>query len=109
MGKQASKNNQIQKGKGRERVGFSEFVCKSLDIQPDVFVNDTLIEIRGRNKLTVRGGGKMLSYSPDEIRLLLKKGELRIEGKRLFCGSYSKGFIEIDGLINSVCFKERAQ
>jgi len=90
-----------------ERAGFREFICKTLDIQPDSLYDDTLIELRGRNKLTVRGGGRMLSYSPDEIRILVKKGELSVSGKRLFCSSYSRGFLEIDGLIKGICFKEK--
>lgn len=92
-----------------ERMGFRERICKVLDIQPDIFDKDTLIELRSRNKVTVRGKAKILSYSPTAVRLQTGNGELCIDGKRLFCSSYSKSFIEINGLISAICFREESR
>ena len=96
-----------QKSKApKEKIGLRERICKSLDLQPDILERDNLIEIRGRNKITVRGKCRILSYSPDSVRLKTQDGELNIIGKRLFCSSYSRGSIEIDGLISDLSFKE---
>ena len=90
----------------KEKISLCERICKSLDLQPDLTERDTLVQIRGRNKTTVQGAYRIISYSPTDVRLETKKGELLISGKRLFCSSYSRGFVEIDGLINEVIFGE---
>ena len=90
----------------RERASLKEKICRSLDLYPDALGNDAVIEIRGRNRVNVQGKLRMISYSLTEIRLLTKNGELDIIGSRLFCSSYSKGNLIIDGKISSVSFKE---
>lgn len=95
-----------QKNGKSEKISLRERLCKSLDIQPDISERDNLIEIRGQHKITVRGTCRIISYSPDEVRLRTQRGELDIRGKRLFCSAYSTGSIEIEGLINDLSFKE---
>lgn len=85
---------------------FRERLSRSLDIPPDTLPGATFIEIRGRNSLTLKGGKKILTYTPYEIRVSLKKGSLRICGSRLQCTSYYVGAIGIDGFIKSVCFED---
>ena len=85
-----------------EKIGFRERLCKSLDLQPDVFERDTLIEVRGGCRATVRGVIKILSYSPNEVRLKTRQGILSVIGKRLFCGAYARSFVEIEGEITDV-------
>ena len=90
----------------KEKIDLRERICKALDLQPDISEHDTLVQIRGRNKTTVHGARRIISYSPTEVRLDTKRGELQISGKRLFCSSYSRGFVEIEGLINNIVFGE---
>ena len=81
-------------------------ICKSLDIPPDLLPKGTLIEIRGRSSLTLTGGGRILEYTPNEIRIAVKGGAVCVRGGSLQCTSYHVGAISIDGMIVSVCFEE---
>lgn len=83
-----------------------ERLCHTLDIQPDIFLGGTLVEIRGRNAVTVRGGGRITVYTEEEIRLLTREGAVSIRGRRLCCSSYCKGTVSVDGRISSVSFEE---
>ena len=90
----------------RGRVDIKERLCHALDIQPDVFPNESLVEIRGRNGVTVKGGGRFLTYTDTLIRIGRGKTVLRIEGTRLCCTAYHVGAAVVDGLISSVSFEE---
>ena len=90
----------------REKRDIKERLCHALDIQPDVFFGEGLVEIRGRNSVTVRGGGKMLTYTDAVIRIQVGKGVLKIEGRRLCCTAYHVGAAVIDGRIDTVTFEE---
>ena len=83
---------------------LKEKLSRTLDIPPDLFAGGSLIEIRGQNALSVRGGGKILRYTDSEIRISLKACELSVLGQRLVCTSYCKGAVGIDGQIESVSF-----
>lgn len=89
-----------------ERGTWKERLCQRLDVPPDLFPGEGLVEIRGRNAVSIRGCGKILLYTPEEIRVGLKRGCLRIEGKRLICTSYHAGAVGIDGFIDRVSFEE---
>ncbi len=92
--------------KREEKESWRERLCRSLDVPPDVFSGEGLVEIRGRSALCVSGCGKILVYTPEEIRIALRRGALKIEGKRLCCTSYHVGAIGVDGHICRVSFEE---
>ncbi len=96
----------MEKRRTKDRVGIRERLCHSLDIQPDVFPGECFIELRGRNSVTVKGGGRVLTYTDSTVRFALRHGALRIDGKRLCCSSYHRGAAVVDGLISSVIFEE---
>lgn len=88
------------------KVSVKERLCHTLDIQPDVFLGGTLVEIRGRNAVTVKGGGRITVYTDEEVRLLTREGAVSIRGQRLCCASYCRGTVCVDGCIRSVSFEE---
>lgn len=98
----------MRQGKKREtdREGMRERLCRNLDIPPDLLPGAGLIELRGRGEMTVSGCGKILLYTPEEIRIQLKEGSLSVCGKRLSCTSYHAGAVGIDGYICRVSFEE---
>lgn len=98
----AEKNNS-------ERQRVSEKLCRTLDIQPDIFPYGTLVELRGRSSVTVRGCGRVTEYTDNCISFAMKGGFLCIRGKRLSCASYCKGAAVVDGLIDSVSFEEERE
>lgn len=89
-----------------DRSDMRERLCHALDIQPDIFPGESFVEIRGRNSVTVKGSGRVLTYTDTLIRFALCKGVLRIEGRRLCCSSYHSGAAVVDGRISLVCFEE---
>ena len=62
------------KKKRREgkNIEMSERLCRYLDITPDGYSEEGLIELRGRNYMKLHGRGKILSYTPEEIKIKLK-------------------------------------
>ncbi len=92
--------------KNVEKAGLRERISRHLDIPPDVFPGESLIEIRGRGSVTVRGGGRILTYTPEEIRIALKHGCLSVQGRRLVCTSYYVGAVGIDGCVCRIFFEE---
>ena len=82
-----------------------EKVCRALDITPDVFPKETLVEIRGRGAVTVRGGGAIRVYNDDIIKLAIRGGSLAIRGEGLCCSSYCRGSVTVEGRVSSVSFE----
>ena len=95
-----------QKERETERISLREKLCHALDIQPDKFPGGTLVEIRGKNSVTVKGGGSITLYTEEEIRLSAKGGEICVRGRRLCCSAYCRGTTVIDGYITSVELEE---
>ena len=96
----------MRKKSTEKRANIRERLCHSLDIQPDIFAGGTLIEIRGRNSVTVRGGGCITAYTDREIRIMSSRAEIRICGERLCCSAYCRSQAVIDGSICSISFEE---
>lgn len=95
-----------EKKRNTEGESFRERVCRALDIPPDVFSGECVVEIRGRGAVSVSGGGKILLYTPEKIKISLSRGSVSICGKRLTCTSYHAGAVCIDGHIVTVTFEE---
>ena len=90
---------------GREgAVGWRERMSRALDMPPDLIGRGSLVEIRGRGMMTVRGNGKILIYTPSEIAVELHDGILTVRGRRLVCTSYYVGALGIEGKIDEVIF-----
>ena len=96
----------MAKEEREERENLRERLCRHLDIPPDFFGGESLVEIRGRGSVTVKGGGRILLYTPEEIRIALAKSVLSIGGEGLVCTSYYPGAIGVEGRIFQVSFEE---
>ena len=92
--------------RGAERKALRERLCQALDLAPDCFSGECLVEMRGRYAVTVRGGGRIQLYTPEEIRIALGRGSLCVVGERLVCSSYYVGAVGIEGLIGGIFFEE---
>ena len=64
------------------------------------------VEIRGRNYVSRKEGGRILFYSPEKIRVALPQGSVSILGRRLVCTSYTPDTVRVDGFVCSVCFED---
>ena len=92
----------MNKAKNAERADIKERVCKALDIVPDSVFKDGTVEIRGRNSVMIREGGRILHYSDELVSIEYGKGRVEVKGKRLCCSAYYRGVVRVDGLIRSV-------
>ena len=90
----------------RKKETLAEKISRGLDIPPDVLPGSSLISIRGRSALSVSGSTSIALYTPEEIRLSMKKGTLSVKGERLACISYNSSEVSVEGRINSVSFEE---
>jgi sporulation protein YqfC len=94
------------KERDTNRESLRERVCRGLDIEPDVFPGEGMVEIRGRSSMIVRGCGRILVYKPDEIRLEMGVSEITVWGEKLVCTSYYLGAVGIEGQIKAINFEE---
>ena len=92
-----------------EKMSLGERLTKALDIPPDVLPASSSLNLRGRNALTVSGCKKIVSYSPENIRLDLGESILSITGKRLICSSYHTDATGVEGLIVSIAFENKGE
>ena len=90
----------------KEKSGVMARLGRALDIPPDVLSRESMIEIRGRELITVHGCERIIRYLPDEIRIATAKGGVSILGARLVCISYSGKSVGIEGRIDKVLFLE---
>ena len=98
-------------GKGRERkenaaVPLRERIGTLFGIPADAvgLTNGFMAELRGQGTVTVRGCRRILTYSPETIRLDTRDGEISIVGEKLTCTAYSADSIGIEGRIGGVYF-----
>ncbi len=63
-----------------------------------------LIELRGRNSLSVRGCTKVLHYSDNRISLRLSRDIITVTGDNLKINTYFTGVVQICGRISDLSF-----
>ena len=95
--------------KNNEKAPLSERICHALDIPCEALPSKSYIEIHGRSEIKLVGGGAILFYSPEEIRIALRGSceYLSVRGYALRCSSYNMGAVGIEGRICSISFEEK--
>lgn len=96
----------MKKDQISNKLSRREKICRMLDITPEAFAHGHAIEILGKSAVKIRGGGAILLYTPNEIRVALpqKNEYVSVLGESLSCSSYNRGILGVDGVISSVCF-----
>lgn len=90
-----------------DRADLREKLCAALDISPDLLPGGFSVDIRGRNLVSVAGGGKILLYNPERVSIAVPSGRVTIVGKRLSCVSYLAGTVDIQGHIDGVFLEDK--
>lgn len=98
----------MKKDNTRTKNGRGERLCRMLDISPEALPGGHAVEILGKSLVKIRGGGAILLYTPEEIRISLPCGSeyISVKGEGLSCASYNRGALGIEGAIDSVSFEE---
>ena len=84
------------------RRPLPEWLAVRLDIPPDLVSGGFRVELRGRHALTVHGCIRIGAYTPEEITLAVRGGDVIISGERMVCPSYLAGAVGIDGRIDCI-------
>ena len=92
--------------RGADAPPIKEKLLSALDIVPDTLPREGMIEIRGRNYVNIKEGGRIILYTPEKITVEFGHGAVSVCGMRLVCTSYNAGYVRVDGLIMSVGFEE---
>lgn len=90
----------------REKNGVLARVSRALDIAPDVLARECVVELRGRELISVHGAERILVYLPSEIRVQTPRGVLSVVGERLTFISYGAGSVGIEGIVDKLEFVE---
>lgn len=88
----------------REKNGVLARLSRALDIAPDVLSRECVVELRGRELISVHGVERILLYLPNEIRILTPRGVLSIAGAGLTFISYTTGSVGIEGRVDKIEF-----
>lgn len=87
--------------KAREKKPFGKRFSLS-----ELLPSGETVVIYGEHRITVQGCRKILSYSPTEILLRLKRRSLCIRGEGLICTAFSGGGTSLQGVIRSIEYRE---
>ena len=91
----------------KDRPTLPERICRALELPTDLLPKQTAVELQGRSGCKICGGGAILLYSPEEIRIALREGGyISVRGVALTCLSYCSGAVGISGRIRSLSFEE---
>ena len=99
MQKSNDKNSNMSHDK--KHRGFTDM----LRLPSDALFGETRIELRGLETMFISGCRRILKYSTDDIRLLVKGHCINISGCGLICTTYHYGTVTVEGCISSICFE----
>ena len=103
MSRKREKNNGSDHNMPPKRT-VAERIGSILDIPSDLLCGGCYMELRGQNELKLQGCRQISVYTPEQIVLRLRRGEVCISGRRLTCTSYHGGCAVIEGWIVRVEF-----
>ena len=81
--------------------GFSAFV-RSMQLPEDCVHGNALVSIQGQEHVCIENFKGIVSYTEEEIKVLTKRKQICVAGKRLRIDCYTKDEIEISGQISRI-------
>jgi len=79
-------------------------LIETLDLPQDLFLGLPNIAISGNKEMYISNHRGILSYGQEEMIVLVKEYQIRIQGKNLNIISYTKEDLTIQGYISSLEF-----
>ena len=95
-----------KKGDSFCKVTFFEKMNKGLDVDCDMLCRGFYAELKGRNHAEICGVKRILSYTDTELSFVTPDGVFSLKGNRLYCASYNRGAVIVEGNITSMGFKD---
>ena len=88
----------------RDKGDFLHRLCEGLDIPKEILPGGFALFLSGQDELTLQGKCRILHHERQEIRLLIGKTTLSIQGQRLFCRAFFSERVTVCGRIDSLSF-----
>lgn len=85
----------------RFKYVFSDFL-RSMQLPEDCIRGNALVSIQGQEHICIENFKGIVSYTEGEIKVLTKRKQICVTGKRLKIDCYTKDEIEISGWISRV-------
>ena len=92
----------MRKRKNKDGARLSQRVVRALDIPSDVLPSCVCTEMFDGHTVNIRGGGRILKYDREQVRVKTKDGYVYVCGRDLCCVAYSFGEVCIEGDIDCV-------
>ena len=83
---------------------FFEKMNKGLDVDCDMLCRGFYAELKGRNHAEICGVKRILSYTDTALLFITSDGVFSLKGNRLYCASYNRGAVIVEGDIISMGF-----
>lgn len=81
------------------RAGVFERMSKGLDIDADMLCKGFSVWLKGKNHAEICGVRRILVYTDENISFVTSDGIFAVNGKRLYCSSYKRGAVIVEGEI----------
>ena len=94
------------KGNLSKRESFFEKINKGLDIDCDMLCRGFSAELRGKSRAEICGVRRIFTYTDTEICFVTSEGIFSVFGHRLFCISYKRGAVIVEGEILCMGFEQ---
>ena len=86
------------------RPTIFEKMSKGLDVDCDMLCRGFCVELKGRNHAEICGVKRILVYTETEVSFVTSDGIFAIKGMRLYCSSYKRGAVIVEGNIRTMGF-----
>ncbi|MBS2969743.1 sporulation protein YqfC [Metabacillus sp. KIGAM252] len=86
---------------------IAEWITKTIELPPDVMMDLPRITMVGQIHIYIENHRGLLKFSDQEIRLLLKQGQLLIKGKSFVIRTILPEEIMLEGKIEQVHYLEQ--
>lgn len=83
---------------------FRKWATEKMELPPDVMMDLPRVTIVGQLHIYIENHKGLLSFSDQELRLLLKQGQLLIKGKSFVIKTILPEEILLEGKINEVLY-----
>lgn len=88
-----------------EEVDFRQRLAEIFDLPQEVILDLPLISIVGNLNLKVENHRGIIKYTPELVKLRIKRGQLIIEGRQLNIKQIKKEKVVVVGKIDNLSFK----
>ena len=84
-------------------------IAEGLEIPEEALMDLPVITLRGRDRLTIENGRRILIFSDSFLKIGTRTGALSIEGEALELECIKKGYMSLKGRISAIFYERGKQ